>query len=552
MQSLKKRIPFFLLLFLANQAWSQSPERLQVHFDKPFYVAGEDIWFSIYFQNASEEMQSNIVRLEWLSPDGRVVERQKLAIDGQVASGDLAIPYDWSEGNYAFRAHTVWNLNFSNTPFYERIIPIYNLLETPQIAERPEENANEPQTLETWNNLRIEGATTAQQYRRRETVKVTIQLKNGAGNLTKGQFSVAVTDNNYLPNTFFSNGNGFSERIGDFQNKYAAEADLLVNGQLKNPSGELVDTRFLSIYLPTQKKFVKTIVSKGQLNAALPKYQGTQPLQLFDMNPFHEPIPTFEIEEVKVRQPYESAPLLRSEVAANYLFLLSKYRQYRETFNLPTPNYNLAQPNEKPIWTYDRAWDMEQYTALSDLASFVAEVIPGGRVVNQKGKRTIRLQYAEKSLYNRLSPWYLVNGWLTEDEDVVLKIPFRAVETVEMFNSKKTIANQLDPSMVSRGLLSITTKDRKTPDAITNKPNNVQWSGLYPIRQFPKLPLTNDKIPDFRPLVYWNPTIETDENGRATFEFITSDGIGIHQIKIMGINENGQLGEQVISYEVIR
>ena len=46
-------------------------------------------------------------------------------------------------------------------------------------------------------------------------------------------------------------------------------------------------------------------------------------------------------------------------------------------------------------------------------------------------------------------------------------------------NSKERIAQQLDASMVSRGLITITTKDGKTPDTILKKVNNQ----TIPLRQ---------------------------------------------------------------------
>uniref|UniRef100_UPI00261FA6E2 TonB-dependent receptor plug domain-containing protein n=1 Tax=uncultured Dokdonia sp. TaxID=575653 RepID=UPI00261FA6E2 len=45
------------------------------------------------------------------------------------------------------------------------------------------------------------------------------------------------------------------------------------------------------------------------------------------------------------------------------------------------------------------------------------------------------------------------------------------------------------------------------------------------------------------PVVYWNPSVETDENGEAIIRFpITSDNTMPLKVKATTINENGQIG----------
>lgn len=541
---------FFLFHFLSTNA--QVAEELAVHFDKPFYVAGEDAWFKIYFKNDAKEIKSKVIRVDWLSPNGEILQQQKLRVENNYAIGDLPIPYDWAEGNYQFRAYTLWGLNFGETNYFQQVIPIYNLEETPIIAERPEALvplAGGTQTEET--NVQILVATNAVNYKKRAPIEVTIQLKDKAGNPIAGHFSLAVTDDNYLTeiSPVLTTHLSYSTKAS-FQQKYMPETGLNLKGILLDAAGTPLDTRFLSIYFPKTKTFEKTTVSKGALNLNIPDFEGVQMIQFFDMNPFHEPIPSLKKNSIKLPVGYQGTPIFRSEAVANYLFLLNKYRQYREAFGMPSPDYGPTFSFKQATWTYDKTWSLEKYTALSDLASFAAEIISSGRVVGRGTNKSIRLQYAEKNIYNNLSPWYLVNNWLTDDEKTVLKIPFRDIESIQMFNSKERIASQLDPSMVSRGLLAIQTKDGKTPDALVKKPNNVNITGFAPVRTFPTKVATDTRIPDLRPLIYWNASIQTDENGQAKLLFNHSDAIGKAQITVVGQTKDGDLGYGTTSYQV--
>ena len=192
---------------------------------------------------------------------------------------------------------------------------------------------------------------------------------------------------------------------------------------------------------------------------------------------------------------------------------------------------------------------MEKYKGLSDMASFVKEIIPGARVIERGEKTSIRLRYEEKSIANRLPPWYIVNDWLTNDESIVLKLPFRDIDQIDMFNSKKRIATQLDPSMVSRGLLLFYTKDGKTPSGIIQKSNNKKIEGFYPLRIFPQYGKDNNS-PDFRPVIYWNHTIFTNEKGEVVIRFATSDAIGKFRVRVEGVDNQGNMGSSVGFYEV--
>ena len=67
--------------------------------------------------------------------------------------------------------------------------------------------------------------------------------------------------------------------------------------------------------------------------------------------------------------------------------------------------------------------------------------------------------------------------------------------------------------------------------------------GYYKARQFyapnydTKLP--DDNIPDFRTTLYWNPDLETDENGTTSLSFYTDDKATTYFVEVQGISQNG-------------
>jgi TonB-dependent SusC/RagA subfamily outer membrane receptor len=63
-------------------------------------------------------------------------------------------------------------------------------------------------------------------------------------------------------------------------------------------------------------------------------------------------------------------------------------------------------------------------------------------------------------------------------------------------------------------------------------------------------PATQTQIADLRTTIYWNPTIITDENGKASVSFFNADGKGNYRVTFEGLNKDGDLGRQVNSYSV--
>jgi hypothetical protein len=58
------------------------------------------------------------------------------------------------------------------------------------------------------------------------------------------------------------------------------------------------------------------------------------------------------------------------------------------------------------------------------------------------------------------------------------------------------------------------------------------------------------RVPDFRSLLFWSPTINTDAQGKNQVTFYTSDEEGKYVGVIQGITANGESGSQYFTFEV--
>ena len=103
----------------------QRPELIYVHFDKPFYVAGESIHYKVYFLY-DNPVVSELVHFEIVDENGFVKEDQNLMISGNSAAGTIELPVSMQEGMYTARCYSLWNLNFGSEFIFYKDLPIYD------------------------------------------------------------------------------------------------------------------------------------------------------------------------------------------------------------------------------------------------------------------------------------------------------------------------------------------------------------------------------------------------------------------------------------------
>jgi len=106
-------------------------EKLFVHTDKTFYLAGETIWFKVYSVDESFHRPlsvSSIAYIEIISKEEKPVLQVKIQMKGGTGNGSITLPGSMLSGNYLFRAYTGWMKNFPADFFYKQTISVVNTL----------------------------------------------------------------------------------------------------------------------------------------------------------------------------------------------------------------------------------------------------------------------------------------------------------------------------------------------------------------------------------------------------------------------------------------
>ncbi len=102
------------------------PEKVYIHYDKEYYVAGETMWFKAYlYSNGKPSGSSNNFFVQLTDSKGNIVATKKYPVFGAMAKGNIDLPDSLPQGNYYLRALTPGMLNYEEDFIYKKNIFIF-------------------------------------------------------------------------------------------------------------------------------------------------------------------------------------------------------------------------------------------------------------------------------------------------------------------------------------------------------------------------------------------------------------------------------------------
>ena len=116
-------------------------EEVYIHTDREDYIAGEEMWFSVYVidrQSSNPSPYSNIVYFELLNMDNNPVIQKRILVTNGSGPGQVVLPDSLSSGNYTLRAYTNWMRNFLPANCFMKDINIYNTFSNHAFKVKPE------------------------------------------------------------------------------------------------------------------------------------------------------------------------------------------------------------------------------------------------------------------------------------------------------------------------------------------------------------------------------------------------------------------------------
>ncbi len=102
-------------------------EKIYIHYDNEYYVAGETIWFKAYlYSDGKPSGISSNLYLQFADSKGRVIFNKRYPALGAVAKGNIDIPDSLPQGNYYIQALTLGMLNDDKAFIYKKNVFVFN------------------------------------------------------------------------------------------------------------------------------------------------------------------------------------------------------------------------------------------------------------------------------------------------------------------------------------------------------------------------------------------------------------------------------------------
>ena len=128
--SFKSADPFLTLLKKLEEFTKRYPtEKVHLHLDKPYYAAGDNIWFKAYVadgRTSQPTSESKILYVELVNETDSISKQLRLPMENGISWGDFKLADTLVEGNYRIRAYTQVMRNAGPEFFFDKVIKIGN------------------------------------------------------------------------------------------------------------------------------------------------------------------------------------------------------------------------------------------------------------------------------------------------------------------------------------------------------------------------------------------------------------------------------------------
>jgi hypothetical protein len=208
-------------------------EKIYLHTDKNFYLAGEIVWFKVYNVDAGTHLPSVLSKtcyIEILDRSKKPVLQAKVELSANGGSGSFYLPLSINSDNYVLRAYTNWMKNEGPAAFFEKSISIVNTI-------KPVEGKPQPDSIPVTCHFFPEGGNLVGGIETR----LAFHIVDGYGRGVDAQ-GIITSDRGDTVNTFSPNKFGTGSFI------FKPEMDRQYKSIIKLPDGKTFTSSLPVVY----------------------------------------------------------------------------------------------------------------------------------------------------------------------------------------------------------------------------------------------------------------------------------------------------------------
>jgi len=540
-----------IVLLLSLTTTFRLEAQVYLHVDRDKYIAGEDVWFSIYStdqETGKLTSGSVIAYIELLNPWNVPVIQSRFPLSGGRGNGMFLLPDSLSSGTYTIRAYTNRMKNLLPDNYFTHDIEICNSFKGSGFWKKSTVSGSNLSGISGPSNENAINIRSDTIYGKREKVSLKLQIgDNSSGFSGLSGLSIAVTpaevssavrwlDYSFNPGmdptqySFESEGHFLSGRIRYREGNVPDSSDFLY----MSIQGKVADFQYARIDTSGRFRFIMPVDSRFRNLILQPEHA--------DNNMILEIEPSFSWilpESYLLRDTMTSAQLVNfSELSFNY----QTGKIYGTTLKKEiVPNENRDFQRRRFYGIPEMEIILDDYISLPVMQEVFFELVPGIILRTKKSGYEMKITNPLTGNFYEEPPLVMIDGVIINDLNVLADLDPGKVEKIEVVKTPYLIGD-----LVLHGIVNVITRagdfsNITMPDFAVVLPYKViddQYVFLPPDHTDESDALR--RIPDLRNTLYWDPSVKTNINGEAEIEFFTSDAEGIYAIKIHGITADGE------------
>lgn len=229
------------------EKYSQSSvqEKIYLHTDKNFYLAGEIIWFKLYYVDAALNQPLNFSKVGYVEVIDRLnkpVLQAKISLNDKGGTGSFYLPLTLKSDNYIIRAYTSWMKNSGPAVFFEKQVSIANTV-------RPAERNLKEDSIRVYANFFPEGGNLVKDIETKVAFRIAGQ--NGKGIEAQG----IITNERGDTTTTFS-----AQRFGIGNFTFNPETGHIYKATIQLPNGKSFSSPLPAVY---ESGYVMNVTDNG-------------------------------------------------------------------------------------------------------------------------------------------------------------------------------------------------------------------------------------------------------------------------------------------------
>lgn len=531
-------------------------EKIYLHTDKPFYFAGDEVFFKAYLNYGNPYLRnelSKVLHVQLIDEDRKYVLQKKFTIQNGLSVGSFYLSDSLSGEKYYLRAYTQWARNYGPDHFYTS--PIRVLTPYQRVVPNRENSIPEPERVK----LTSEKAS----FGPKELVKITIKTQDIKGMPVPATLSVSILDQSQIPfitesQTIASSLNleEISESVGLDRFSYPIEKSLSENWKMLDQKGKPTAGEILVFVNDFEGMVELQADRQGDFAMEEMEFYGKMKLAMQGTDNKGKAVSDIEYQE-KLSPPFAlpadasfpevetvSEPIrVKEEEAIEELEVVVIEESAIEESNslYGKPSYIVS--GEKLITSGNT----------TDLVNSLAGNIPGMRVTLEgaSGRQQIRIRGGAISVGGSMEPLVMLNGNImvtspgsTAADNIKSINPFD-IDRVEIV--ARTVSMMGDQGR--NGVIAIYLKSFDPTVGGENAATKAsgfkefEIEGYAPTNPFFQIDYSQEKdleLKDQRQTLYWNPYLVTDERGSLDLSFYTNEIAGPMLVEVRGFGLDGK------------